>query len=293
MLEALLRDNVPVLVQGISGRAGRQHALQMQAAGTNIVGGIASPGARNTEGPPGIPVFADCAAAVAATGARASVALVPPLQALDAATEALLAGIELLVSVTEGMPVHDAIKARTLARERGATWIGPSTPGLAVPGRMKMGFLPEVALRPGRIGVMSKSGTLSYETCFRLVQQGMGQSLWIGVGGDPVKGTRFADLLPLFARHARTRALLLIGEIGGTEEEEFAAAVTAQRFDKPVHAVLAGASAREGVTMGHAGALIQGGLGTHASKTAALVAAGVQVHSNINELVSAMQRSLA
>lgn len=293
MLEALLTDNVPVLVQGITGRAGRTHAQQMQKAGTNIVGGIVSPGAKPSDGPPGIPVFENCAEAVRATGARASVALVPPLAALAAAQDALNAGIKLLVSVTEGMPVHDAIKARALAREHGATWIGPSTPGLAVPGRLKLGFLPDVALNPGSIGVMSKSGTLSYETCYRLVQRGLGQSLWVGVGGDPVKGTRFADLLPLFAAHTGTRALLLIGEIGGTEEEDFAAAVKHLHFTKPVYAVLAGASAREGVTMGHAGALIQGSLGTHASKTAALTDAGVHVHQNINELVEAMSRSLA
>ncbi|HEX4327529.1 MAG TPA: succinate--CoA ligase subunit alpha [Burkholderiales bacterium] len=293
MLEALLREDVPVLVQGITGRAGRSHALQMQAAGTRIVGGVAGPGAKSNDGPSGIPVFTDCAAAVAATGARASVALVPPLQALAAAQEAFAAGIQLLVSVTEGVPVHDAIKAAALARECGATWVGPSTPGLAVPGRMKMGFLPEVTLAPGSIGVMSKSGTLSYEANYRLVRNGLGQSLWLGVGGDPVKGTRFADLLPLFAAHAGTRAVLLIGEIGGTEEEDCAAAIKQLGFDKPVFAVIAGSSAREGVTMGHAGALIQGGLGTHASKTEALKEAGVHVHQQIDALVDAMVRTLS
>jgi succinyl-CoA synthetase alpha subunit len=221
------------------------------------------------------------------------VALVPPLQTLAAATDALSAGMQLLVTVAEGVPVHDALKLRALARSHGADWIGPSTPGLAVPGRIKLGFLPSVALNPGNIGVMSKSGTLSYETCYRLVQRGLGQSLWVGVGGDAVKGTRFADLIPLFAAHAGTRALLLIGEIGGTEEEEFAAALKDSGCTKPVFAVLAGASAREGVTMGHAGALIDGAQGTHASKTAALGAAGVHVHRNINALVDQMVAALA
>jgi len=293
MLDKLLSEDVPVIVQGITGRAGRQHAMQMQAAGTRIVGGVPTPGAKAGEGPPGIPLFADCAQAVAATGARASVALVPPLQTLAAATDALKAGMQLLVTVAEGVPVHDALKLRALVQVHGADWIGPSTPGLAVPGRMKLGFLPSVALNPGSIGVMSKSGTLSYETCYRLVQRGLGQSLWVGVGGDAVKGTRFADLLPLFAAHAGTRALLLIGEIGGTEEEDFAAAIKDIGFAKPVYAVLAGASAREGVTMGHAGALIDGAQGTHASKTAALNAAGVHVHNSINVLVDQMVHALA
>jgi succinyl-CoA synthetase alpha subunit len=180
-----------------------------------------------------------------------------------------------------------------MARERGAVVIGPSTPGLAVPGQMKIGFLPDAALLPGSLGVMSKSGTLSYEICYRLARRGVGQSLWIGSGGDPVKGTRFSDLVLLFNSHAETKALLVIGEIGGTEEEELADALMRERFSKPVFALLAGATAPEGVTMGHAGALIHGTRGTAGSKIAALRAAGVRVHTTMHDLVEDVAYTLA
>ena len=170
--------------------------------------------------------------------------------------------------------------------------IGPSTPGIAVPGRMKIGFLPDVTLKPGPLGVMSKSGTLSYEICYRLAQRGVGQSLWIGVGGDAVKGARFAELVPLFQSHAETRALLVIGEIGGTEEEELAEALIREQFSKPVFALLAGTTAPEGVTMGHAGALIHGTRGTAASKIAALTAAGVRVHATMHDIVEDVVQTL-
>src|SRR5581483_5288766 len=192
------------------------------------------------------------AEAVAATGATATVAFVGADALLGAIRDAVEAGIRLIVTPTEGMPVHDAVAALALVRAAGVRWIGASTPGMAVPGQAKLGFLPEVSLAPGPIGVMSKSGTLSYEVGYRLVRRGLGQSVWIGVGGDPVKGTRYADLVPYFATEPRTRALVVIGEIGGTEEEELAAALAAHGFAKPVFALVAGRSAREGVTMGHA-----------------------------------------
>jgi succinyl-CoA synthetase alpha subunit len=256
----------------------------MLAYGTNIVGGV-SP---RDEDVGGLPVFRSCADAVAATGAVASVAIVPPLALLPAIIEAVDAGIETIVTITEGMPIHDAVRAKQAVTAAGARWIGASTPGLAIPGRMKLGFLPDVSLAPGRLGVMAKSGTLSYEVCHRLVRRGLGQSLWVGVGGDPVKGTRFADLLPYYAVDSGTDALVVIGEIGGTEEEELAAAMTAQGFPKPVYALVAGQAAREGVTMGHAGALIHGTAGTVASKSAALRGAGARVFTRIQELVDAV-----
>ena len=287
MAEPFVGADAPVLIQGMTGRAGRRHTLAMRDYGTNIVGGV-SP---RDEDVAGVPVFRNCADAVAATGAVASVAIVPPLAVLPAIAEAVEAGIRLVVTVTEGMPVHDAVRARRLVAAAGARWVGASTPGLAIPGRMKMGFLPDVSLAPGRLGVMAKSGTLSYEVCHRLVARGLGQSLWIGVGGDPVKGTRFADILPYFAADPQTEALVIVGEIGGDEEEELAAALIAQRFAKPVFALIAGAAAREGITMGHAGALIHGNSGTIESKTEALQRANAAIFTRIQDLVEAVAAS--
>jgi succinyl-CoA synthetase alpha subunit len=277
-----------VIVQGITGRAGQLHSRLMMEYGTRIVGGVSPGGGSRTVN--GVPVFANCAEAVAKAGAQASVLLVGALQLLEAMQEALAAGIRYLVTPTEGMPVHDALKALELVREAGAAWIGASTPGMAIPGEVKLGFLPDDSLRPGPLGLMSKSGTLSYEAGYRLAQHGVGTSVWIGVGGDPVKGTRYADLVPFYAADAQTEALLIIGEIGGAEEEEFAQALAAQRFPKPVFALIAGRSAPEGVTMGHAGALVHGSHGTYASKRAALEAAGVQVFGTLNDMVSGIGR---
>jgi len=277
-----------VLIQGITGRAGRMHTRLMRGYGTNIVAGV-SPRAEPVDG---VPAFTSCAEAVAASGATASVAFVGADALLGAIREALDAGVKLIVTPTEGMPVHDAMAALAAVRAAGARWIGASTPGMAVPGEAKLGFLPEVALAPGPVGVMSKSGTLSYEVCYRLVRRGIGQSVWIGVGGDPVKGTRYADLVPYFAADARTRALVMIGEIGGSEEEELAVALRAERFAKPVFALVAGRSAREGVTMGHAGAMVHGDAGSWASKRAALEEAGARVFGAVAELVEAVAAAL-
>lgn len=284
MPEPFLAADAPVIVQGMTGRAGRTHTLSMQAYGTNIVGGV-SP---RDEEVGGLRVFRTCAEAAAETGAVASVAIVPPLALLPAILEAAEAGIRTIVTISEGMPIHDAVRAKEAVTAAGARWIGASTPGIAIPGRMKLGFLPDVSLAPGRLGVMAKSGTLSYEVCHRLVERGLGQSLWVGVGGDPVKGTRFADMLPFYAQDSGTDALVIVGEIGGTEEEELAAAMIAQRFAKPVYALVAGQAAREGVTMGHAGALIHGKTGTVESKAAALRGAGAQVFTRIRDLVEAV-----
>jgi succinyl-CoA synthetase alpha subunit len=290
MISDLVAPDMPVLVQGLTGRAGRAQAVQMRRYGTNIVAGV-SPRAENDVD--GTPIYRSCADAVAETGAQASVIIVPPLSVLDSIREAVASGIRLIVAITEGMPIHDALKARALVRQSGATWVGASTPGLAIPGKIKLGFLPNVSLAPGSLGVMSKSGTLSYEVCHRLVSRGLGQSLWVGVGGDPVKGTRFADLLPVFHDDPETQAVVVVGEIGGNEEEELAARMRVTGFCKPVFALLAGKNAREGVTMGHAGALIQDTSGTIESKEAALRAAGAHVFSRIEELAAAVAKSVA
>ncbi len=288
MFNSFIDPAIPVLVQGATGRSGRSQTAQMVAYGTNIVAGVS----RRDDPEAKLPLFRNCADAVRASGARASVAFVPPLDVLPAILEAIDAGIELIVTVAEGVPVHDALKAKAATREAGIRWVGASTPGLAIPGKLKMGFLPNVSLAPGSLGVMSKSGTLSYEVCYRLVERGFGQTLWVGVGGDAVKGVRFADLVPVFAADPATHGIVVVGEIGGSEEEELAEALLASGCKKPVFALLAGRSALEGVTMGHAGALIQENAGTIETKTAALRKAGAEVSQTITDLVEAVAATL-
>jgi succinyl-CoA synthetase alpha subunit len=291
MLAPFVTPEVATIVQGMTGRTGRHHAQLMRAYGARIVGGVSPKSDRDEVD--GFPVFKTCIEAVAATGAVASVAMVPPLAVLDAIREAVAAGIKLIVTIAEGMPVRDAVAALETVRAAGVRWIGPSTPGLAIPGKLKLGFLPDVSLAPGPLGIMAKSGTLSYEVCHRLVGRGLGQSLWVGVGGDPVKGTRFADILPFMLADPNTHGLVVIGEIGGSEEEELAAAMRAQNCNKPVYALIAGRTVREGITMGHAGAMIQGNVGTIASKTKALTEAGAHVFTRIRDLVEAVAAELA
>ena len=284
MINPRIDRSTRVIVQGITGRAGSLHSQLMKQYGTHIVGGVSPK--METDQINGIPVFPSCAEAVKATGATACVSLVGARQLLGAMEEAVASGINYIVTPTEGMPVHDALKARRLTRDAGAIWIGASTPGMAVPGAAKLGFLPSDSLSPGPLGLMSKSGTLSYEAGYRLTQRGIGQSVWIGVGGDPVKGACFADFVPFFATDAQTRALLIIGEIGGRDEEDFAAALKAENFPKPVFALIAGRTAPEGISMGHASALIHGRHGTFEAKRAALADAGAQVFSSLAELVA-------
>jgi succinyl-CoA synthetase alpha subunit len=284
MISPRIDRNTSVLLQGISGRAGRLHSRLMKAYGTNLVAGV-SP-AKDAQDINGIPLFPDCASAVKATGATVSVALVGAYDLLDAMREAVAAGIKMIVTPTEGMPVHDALKAKRLVRDAGVLWIGGSTPGMAVAEVAKLGFLPDVSLKSGPLGLMSKSGTLSYEAGFRLAQAGVGTSVWVGVGGDPVKGTRYSDLVPFYAQDQQTKGLLIIGEIGGRDEEDFAATLQQTDFAKPVFALIAGRTAPEGVAMGHAGALTFGSHGGYAAKRAALEAAGVQVFASLNDMVT-------
>ena len=283
---ATLSHATPVIVQGITGRMGRTHAALMRAYGTNIVGGT-STRTDSLEDAAGVPVFANCRDAVRATGAIASVAMAPPMETLAAVKEALAADIKLIVTVAEGIPLHDAMTIGRAVRDAGATWIGGSTPGMAIPGEIKLGFLPDVCLRPGPFAIMSKSGTLSYEVGYRLAHERLGQSIWIGVGGDPVKGVRFADLLPVFFDDPRSDAIILVGEVGGSEEEECADALARLGLRKPLYALIPGREAKEGVSMGHAGALVMGDAGTLTSKTQRLTAAGARVFDSIEALIQA------
>jgi succinyl-CoA synthetase alpha subunit len=289
-LQECISGNPTIIVQGITGRTGRRHAGLMRAYGTRIVAGT-SKSAVGTD-VDGIPVFPSCAEAVRETGAHVSVAFVPATSIFDAVHEAVEAGVRLVVTVAEGMPVHDAARTLRYVREKGALWLGPSTPGFAVPGVTKVGFLPDVCLRPGPVGVLAKSGTLSYEVCHRLATRGIGQSAWIGVGGETIKGMCFADFLNFFDANDATEALVVLGEIGGNEEEDLAEQIILQRFSKPVFALVAGASAPEGRTMGHAGALVHGAHGTVSTKRAALIKAGAAFSATIDELVTKVTANL-
>lgn len=291
LLDPRIDRRTPVIVQGITGRAGRLHTRLMREYGTNIVAGV-SPRADRREDD-GIPVFPDCRHAVEATGATTCVAFVGAYDLLNAMEDALGGGVRYVVTPTEGMPVHDALRVKRLVSDAGAIWIGASTPGVAVAGEAKLGFLPNDALLPGGLGLMSKSGTLSYESGYRLAQRGVGTSVWIGVGGDPVKGVRYADLVPFFAAHEGTQGVLVIGEIGGHEEEDFAAALIAHGFSKPVFALIAGRTAPSGVAMGHAGALVHGSHGTFEAKRAALQGAGATVFDTLNAMVEGVVSRLS
>jgi succinyl-CoA synthetase alpha subunit len=290
MINPRITGATPVIVQGMTGRAGRQHTALMRACGTNIVAGV-SP-RMTAPSVDGIPVYPDCKSAVEATGATTCVAFVGAYDLRQAMEDAIHGGVRYIVTPTEGMPVHDALRVKRLVDATGAIWVGASTPGMAIAGEAKLGFLPDASLLPGPLGLMSKSGTLSYESGYRLAQEGIGTSVWIGVGGDPVKGLRYADLVPFFAADEGTRALLVIGEIGGTEEEEFAAALIQTGFSKPVFALIAGRTAPSGVAMGHAGALVHGSHGTFDSKKAALEQAGVTVFDSLSKLVGGIRARL-
>jgi succinyl-CoA synthetase alpha subunit len=278
-----------VIVQGMTGQIGRRHTSRMRAYGTRIVAGV-TPGRGGSE-MDGIPVFNTVAEAVAATGARTSVAFLPGAVAPDGIVEAAQAGVGLVVLPTEGMLLHETLTALEIARRQGTRVIGPNTGGLLVPERLALGFLPSDFARPGPVAVLSRSGTLSYETVLALSNVGLGVSVWIGVGGDRVKGSTFVDLLPDLLLDGRTQAIVLLGEIGGTDEEDAAALVTGAGL--PVAALLAGRTAPEGVSMGHAGAIVNGARGSYASKRDALLAAGVAVATSPTEIATILRARLA
>jgi succinyl-CoA synthetase alpha subunit len=290
-MSVLVDRETRVLVQGL-GQAGRFHAGQMLSYGTRVVGGV-RPGKGGTR-IDGLPVFDSVAEAVAATGADASVVYVPAPGARDAILEADAAGIRLCVVITEGIPARDMLEAVATLRRRGSAMriIGPNCPGIITPGSCKIGIMPGYIHLPGRVGVVSRSGTLTYEAVWQLTERGIGQSTCIGIGGDPVVGTTHTDALRLFQDDPGTDAVVLIGEIGGTAEEE-AAEFIRSRMTKPVAAFIAGQTAPPGKRMGHAGAIISGGSGKAADKIAALRRAGVTVAESPAGMAAALQEAIA
>ena len=273
-MSVLIDQDTRVVVQGITGHQGMTHSRLMRAFGAKVVAGV-TPGKGGTE-VDGVPVFDSVQEAVDRTEANASCIFVPAPGARDALIESVDAGIRLATVVTEHIPFHDMLIMYHYASAKGARIIGPNCPGIAAPGKSKVGIIPNVVFRPGRVGVISRSGTLTYEIVNGITEHGLGQSTCIGLGGDPVVGTNFVDALPLFEADADTDLLVLVGEIGGTAEED-AAEYLRHKFSKPVIAYIAGRAAPPGKRMGHAGAIITRGKGTADSKVAALEAAGARV----------------
>jgi len=273
-VSVLVDEKTRVVVQGITGHQGMVHTHQMKEFGTQVVAGV-TPGKAGTV-IEGVPVFDAVRDAVEKTGANASCIFVPAPFAMDALLEAVDAGIRLCVIVTEHIPFHDMLVMYRYARAAGARIVGPNCPGIASPGKAKVGIIPNVVFRPGRVGVISRSGTLTYEIVNGIKEHGLGQSTCIGLGGDPVVGTSFVDALPLFEADPDTDLMVLVGEIGGTAEEDAAEYIHAH-FTKPVVAYIAGRSAPPGKRMGHAGAIIARGRGTAETKQAALERAGARV----------------
>jgi succinyl-CoA synthetase alpha subunit len=280
-MSILVDENTRVVVQGITGREGTFHTQQMKAYGTNIVAGV-TPGKGGAE-VEGIPVLNRVREAVDAYGANASCIFVPPPFASDAMLEAADAGIKLIVCITEGIPTLDMVKTVRFLKSRNAVLIGPNTPGIISPGKTKVGIMPGYVHRPGGIGVISRSGTLTYEVVDQLTKAGFGQSTCIGLGGDPIVGTSFIDHLRWFNEDTQTIGAVIIGEIGGTAEEE-AAEYIEREFAKPVLAFIAGQTAPPGRRMGHAGAIISGGKGKAEDKINALRGHGITVALNLGQL---------
>jgi succinyl-CoA synthetase alpha subunit len=273
---AILADkNTRLIVQGITGREGSYHAQQMIAYGTNVVGGV-TPGKGGEWFEGRTPVFDTVKEAKQATATNATCIFVPPRFAADAIFEAIDAEVELIVCITEGIPISDMMRVRARLDRSSSRLVGANCPGLLTPGQAKIGIIPGYAGLPGSVGIVSKSGTLTYEVMSALSQRGIGQSTCVGIGGDPINGTNFIDVLQLFEDDPYTEKIVLIGEIGGDAEQK-AAEFIKHKMTKPVVAFIAGKAAPEGRTMGHAGALIESGKGTHAEKVAALKAANIKV----------------
>jgi succinyl-CoA synthetase alpha subunit len=281
-MSILVNKNTRLLVQGITGNEGLFHTQQMLEYGTNIVAGV-TPGKGGEWVLDKIPVFDSVRVAVEATGANASVIFVPARFAADAMYEAADAGIPLIVCITEGIPVQDMLRVRHYLDHKGVRLVGPNCPGLLTPGECKVGIIPGNIAIPGKIGVVSRSGTLTYEVLYALKLKGMGVSTCVGIGGDPINGTSFIDCLSMFNEDPQTDKVVLIGEIGGTDEEK-AAEFILDHMSKPVVGFIAGQTAPPGKRMGHAGAIIEGGSGTAADKIKALTEAGVRVARHPEEI---------
>lgn len=282
-MAVLVSKSTKVIVQGITGREGRFHTQQMQAYGTQVLGGVV-PGKGGGEAL-GVPIFDTVADAAAATGADASFIIVPPPFAGDAIMEAAAAGVPLVVAVTEGIPIQDMIRANAAVDATATQLIGPNCPGLLTPGECKIGFIPNHVGRSGPVGIVARSGTLTYEVIQGLSQAGLGQTTAVGIGGDPILGSSFTDILPLFAADSATEAVVLVGEIGGSDEENAAEWIQQSGFDKPVVAFISGRSAPPGKRMGHAGAIISGNKGSAQSKIDALSAVGAAIADTIEDVV--------
>jgi len=279
-----------VLIQGITGRDGSFHARQMREYGTNVVAGV-TPGKGGQKFDGEVPIFDTVADAVARTRADVSVIYVPPPFAADAMMEAAAEGISLLVCITEGVPVLDMTRVYPYVREHGAQLIGPNCPGLITPGESKVGIIPGRICAPGSVGVVSRSGTLTYEVVDQLTRAGIGQSTCVGIGGDPINGTSFIDVLEAFENDPKTRAIALMGEIGGTDEQE-AARYVHDRMRKPVVGFIAGQTAPPGRRMGHAGAIISGAAGTAAEKLEAFEKAGIGIARRPKDFVQLLRERL-
>jgi succinyl-CoA synthetase alpha subunit len=288
-LSVLVDKNTRVVVQGITGKEGTFHTRQMIEYGTNIVGGV-TPGKGGSEHE-GVPVFNTVEDSVKDAGANASVIYVPPAFAADAIMEAADAGIPVVVCITEGIPTLDMVKVREYLADKKTRLIGPNCPGIISPGKCKIGIMPGHIHKEGRIGVVSRSGTLTYEAVGQLTALGLGQSTALGIGGDPIIGTTHLDALALFQADEETDAIVMIGEIGGTAEEE-AAAYARENVTKPIVAFIAGQTAPPGRRMGHAGAIIAGGKGTAAEKMKALDEAGIRVVKSPADIGTAVREAL-
>jgi succinyl-CoA synthetase alpha subunit len=291
-MSILANENTRLIVQGITGGEGSFHTAQMVEYGTQVVAGV-TPGKGGQKDPNGVPIFNTVAQARQETGANASVIFVPAAFAADAVLESIDAQLDLVVCITEGIPTLDMVTVNTALQQSQIRLIGPNCPGIISPGKCKIGIMPGFIHTPGKVGVISRSGTLTYEAVYQLTELGIGQSTCIGIGGDPIIGSTFLDLLRLFAEDQDTEAVVLIGEIGGSAEEDAAAWIKETGFSKPVIAFVAGRTAPPGRRMGHAGAIISGGQGTAQSKMETLQAAGIHVCDSPAKIGETVRQALA